>query len=99
MSDKPKDKAHAPAPAAAIAGGMGTGVAVVGFVLCFVTGAGLMSAYDSYKFKKGDISADVGGDSKTGGNWSDSDSPIPVDSKDPVWGNRTAPVTIVEFSD
>lgn len=107
MSDKPKEKdghghgaAGANRPNAAIAGGMGTGVAIVGFVLCFVTGAGLMSAYDSYKFKKGDISADVGGgDGKAPGSWSDSDSPIPVDSKDPMWGNRNAAVTIVEFSE
>ena len=101
MSDKPKEKeAHARPSAAAVQAGMGTGVAVVGFVLCFVTGAGLMSAYDSYKFKKGEITADNGGGEKSApGAWSDNDSPIPIDSKDPMWGSRTAPVTIVEFSD
>src|SRR6185295_14327407 len=31
--------------------------------------------------------------------WSDADSPVPVDAKDPMWGNRNAPVTIVQFSD
>jgi protein-disulfide isomerase len=31
--------------------------------------------------------------------WSDADSPIPVDSQDPMWGSREAPVTIVIFSD
>ncbi|HRG95848.1 MAG TPA: thioredoxin domain-containing protein, partial [Polyangiaceae bacterium] len=31
--------------------------------------------------------------------WSDADSPVPVTSRDPVWGDRDAPVTIVEFSD
>lgn len=32
-------------------------------------------------------------------SWSDSDSPVPVSSRDPVWGERDAPVTLVEFSD
>lgn len=101
MSKDTKDKGHARSAPPSTPAGMGTGVAIVGFVLCFVTGAGLMSAYDSYRFKKGDISADNSGgkDSAAGGAWSDNDSPIPVDSKDPSWGNRNAPVTIVEFSD
>jgi protein-disulfide isomerase len=43
-----------------------------------------------------DLSADS---ASSGGAWSDNDSPVPVDSKDPVWGNRNAPVTIVVFSD
>ena len=101
---KEKDSSHAKAAHSSAPGGMGTGVAVVGFVLCFVSGAGIMSAYDSYRFKKGDISADnsSGGSDKGGsapGSWSDNDSPIPIDSKDPMWGNRNAPVTVVEFSD
>jgi protein-disulfide isomerase len=95
---KEKDAAHSRQPALGPQG-MGTGVAIVGFVLCFVTGAGLMSAYDSYRFKKGDITADNSGGSSAPGSWSDSESPVPVDSKDPLWGNRNAPVTIVEFSD
>ena len=33
------------------------------------------------------------------GAWSDEESPVPVSSKDPMWGNRNAPVTIVQFSD
>ena len=37
--------------------------------------------------------------SKAGGAWSDNESPVPVDAKDPMWGNRNAPVTIVVFSD
>lgn len=98
MSDKSKDNAHA-RPASPASGGMGAGVAIVGFVLCFVAGAGLMSSYDSYKFKKGDISADNSSAGGSAGAWSDDDSPIPVDAKDPIWGNRNAPVTVVEFSD
>ncbi len=76
-------------------GGMNTGVAVIGFVLCFVAGAGLMWGYDARNGTGGkkDIAAE------SGGNWSDSDSPVAIDSKDPMWGNRSAPVTIVEFSD
>jgi protein-disulfide isomerase len=36
---------------------------------------------------------------ETAGNWSDEASPVPVTSQDPTWGSRTAPVTIVLFSD
>ena len=31
--------------------------------------------------------------------WSDSDSPVPVTSRDPMWGNRGAPITVVVFGD
>jgi protein-disulfide isomerase len=31
--------------------------------------------------------------------WSDWDSPIPVSSDDPTWGDREAPVTVVVFAD
>jgi protein-disulfide isomerase len=31
--------------------------------------------------------------------WSDEDAAVPVSSKDPTWGSRTAPVTLVLFSD
>jgi len=78
-------------------GGMNTGVAVIGFVLCAVAGAGIMWGYDNHRLKTaGGISAD---DGATAGTWSDDESPVPVDSKDPMWGNRNAPVTIVQFSD
>ena len=39
----------------------------------------------------------VAADASTG--WSDDASPVPVSSKDPIWGARNAPVTIVSFSD
>ncbi|WP_394843458.1 thioredoxin domain-containing protein [Pendulispora brunnea] len=98
MAKESKDKApeSKAQPAAPEGGGMNTGVAVIGFVLCFLAGAALMWGYDTHRFKSGEITAD---NSAAGGAWSDSDSPVPVDSKDPVWGNRAAPVTIVEFSD
>src|SRR5438067_12620736 len=76
-------------------GGMNTGVAIIGFILCFFAGAGLMWGYESNKMRHGEgIAAD-----SPGGAWSDDESPVPVSSKDPVWGNRGAPVTVVIFSD
>jgi protein-disulfide isomerase/serine/threonine protein kinase len=43
--------------------------------------------------------SDGGSASKDDETWSDADSPVPVTSRDPLWGNRDAPVTIVMFSD
>ena len=40
-----------------------------------------------------------GANGKSATTWSDEDSPVPVTSRDPVWGKRDAPVTIVQFSD
>ena len=74
---------------------MNKGTAVVGFILCFLAGMALMYGVDHSR-KGFDLTSDS---SSSGGAWSDNDSPIPVDSKDPVWGNRGAPVTIVVFSD
>jgi protein-disulfide isomerase len=75
-------------------GGINAGVAVVGFILCFLAGAGLMWGYDAHHLKNGGITAD-----SSSGAWNDDESPIPVSAKDPTWGNRDAPVTIVQFSD
>ncbi len=77
-------------------GGMNVGVAVVGFILCFLAGAGLMWGVDAQRMKAGGITADS---SSSGPNWADDESPIPISSKDPMWGSRSAPVTIVQFSD
>jgi protein-disulfide isomerase len=81
----------APAPTT---GGINTGVAIVGFALSFLAGGGLMWAYASSHGLS--VGGEGGGSSAA---WSDAESPIPVSSKDPIWGNRTALVTIVEFSD
>lgn len=35
----------------------------------------------------------------SGGAWSDASSPVPVTSEDPMWGDRDAAVTIVDFVD
>ncbi len=76
---------------------MNKGTAIVGFLLCFIAGMGLMWGVD----RNG--SAHQGGEgisaASEGGTWSDEDAAVPVSSKDPVWGNRTAPVTLVLFSD
>jgi protein-disulfide isomerase len=79
-------------------GGMNTGVAIIGFVLCFLAGAGLMWGYDANRMRQGGGAITAEG-SSGGANWSDEDSPIPVSSKDPIWGSRSAPVTVVIFSD
>jgi len=81
-------------------GGINPGVAVIGFILCFLAGGGLMWGYDQHRLRKGDIAADPSsGGGAASATWSDADSPVPVTSKDPVWGKRDAPVTIVTFSD
>ncbi len=94
MSQEPKNP---PAPAAdAGSGGMNTGVAVIGFLLCFLAGVAIMWGYDARR-KGGEITADTA--SASGASWDDSESPVPISSKDPMWGKREAPVTIVEYSD
>jgi protein-disulfide isomerase len=78
-------------------GGVNTGVAVVGFLLCFLAGVAVMWGYDQHRLHAGEITADTAAGSTTA--WDDSESPVPVSSKDPLWGHRDAPVTIVVFSD
>ena len=78
-------------------GGMNTGVAVIGFLFSFLAGGAVMWGYDSHGGKMaGGITADS---SQAPGAWSDAEAAIPITSNDPMWGSRTAPVTIVEFSD
>jgi protein-disulfide isomerase len=71
---------------------MDKGIAIVGFLLCFLAGGALTYGVDHARTSN---SAGI----ETANGWSDDDSPIPVDAKDPVWGNRSAPVTMVVFSD
>ncbi len=47
----------------------------------------------------GEIAADPPASASAGAEWNDNESPIPVSSKDPMWGKRDAPVTVVIFSD
>jgi protein-disulfide isomerase len=79
---------------------MNKGTAIVGFLLCFIAGMGLMWGVDrsggaSHHTGSSAISADAYSNEA----WSDEDAAIPVSSKDPTWGARTAPVTLVLFSD
>ena len=84
-------------PASPAPGGINTGVAIVGFAMSFLAGGGLMWAYAStHGLAMGDLAASLSGG---GSAWSDEESPVPVSSRDPSWGNRGALVTIVEFSD
>jgi protein-disulfide isomerase len=81
-------------------GYMNKGTAIVGFLLCFLAGGMLMYGVDrsGATAHKGDGDS-IGKDTSPGGPWSDEDAAVPVSSKDPVWGNRNAPVTLVIFSD
>ena len=74
---------------------MNKGTAIVGFLLCFIAGMGLMWGVD----RNG--SAHQGGEEITAAAEGGTVARIlpSVSSKDPVWGNRNAPVTLVLFSD
>jgi protein-disulfide isomerase len=95
MSKDTKDS-HASAADAGSGTSVNTGVAIVGFLLCFLAGVALMWGYDQHRLKGGEIAADT---ETAGGAWDDSESPVPISSKNPMWGKRDAPVTIVEYSD
>jgi protein-disulfide isomerase len=92
MSEENK---NSPAASSEGSGGVNPGVAIVGFLLCFLAGVALMWGY-SQRHGSGEITAD---NAAAAGTWDDSESPIPISSKDPMWGKRDAPVTIVVFSD
>ncbi|MEJ7733645.1 MAG: thioredoxin domain-containing protein [Polyangiaceae bacterium] len=75
---------------------MNKGTAIVGFLLCFVAGMGLMWGVD-----RGGVGHGTGATAEAFSTeaWSDEDAAVPVSSKDPTWGSRTAPVTLVLWSD
>src|ERR1700722_791503 len=94
-----KDTKKAPVPATdGGSGGVNPGVALIGFFLCFLAGVAVMWGYDQKRLHNGDITADNAA-GETAGAWDDSESPVPVSSKDPMWGKRDAPVTIAIWSD
>jgi hypothetical protein len=74
---------------------MSKGSAIVGFILSFICGMALMYGVDRGAGQSTGITADA----STPGAWSDAAASVPVTSKDPSWGSRTAMVTIVEYSD
>src|ERR1022692_733474 len=69
-----------------------TGLAMLGFFLCLLGGMGLMWVVGQRR-----LSADAG--AAADGGWDDGFSPVPISSKDPNWGKRDAPVTVVVYSD
>src|ERR1700722_2114400 len=80
-------------------GGINAGVAIIGFFLCFLAGIAVMWGYDQHRIRKGEITADSTDSPSAAGAWDDSEAPVPVSSKDPMWGKRDAPITIVQYSD
>src|SRR5258707_7224561 len=92
-----QDTKKAPAASAEAGGGVNTGVAVVGFFLCFLAGVALMWGYDQHRLHSGEMSADT--QAATGGAWAESDSPFPASSKDRLWAKREAPAPFVVYSD
>ena len=80
-------------------GGVNTGVAIIGFFLCFLAGVAVMWGYDQHRLRKGEITADNAETASAGGAWDDNDSPVPISSKDPMVGKRDALITIVQYSD
>jgi len=79
---------------------MNKGTAIVGFLLCFMAGMGLMWGIDRQgQGKTGSITAETSQVFDDKNPWSDADAAVAITSKDPTWGSRTAPVTLVLFSD
>jgi protein-disulfide isomerase len=75
---------------------MNKGTAIVGFLLSFLAGMGLMWGIASGGGVE--IGAEVASKGSSGQN-THASSPIPIGDDDPVWGKADAPVTIVEISD
>ena len=87
---------YAPEPSGSDGGGnMNTGVAIIGFLVCFIAGVVFMWSFDRWNGGH----PGTGSSAASGTTWDDSDSPIAVTSKDPMWGKRDALVTIVQYSD
>lgn len=80
---------------------MNKGTAIVGFLLCFLAGMGLMWGIDRQGGggQAGGIHAEPVAAFDDKNPWSDEDAAVPISSKDPTWGSRNAPVTLVLFSD
>lgn len=79
---------------------MNKGTAIVGFLLCFLAGMGLMWGIDrNGQGKQAGITAEAVAAFDDKNPWSDADAAVPITSKDPMWGSRNAPVTLVLYSD
>ncbi|NUO49075.1 MAG: thioredoxin domain-containing protein [Polyangiaceae bacterium] len=75
---------------------MNKGTAVVGFLLSFLAGMLLMWGIDRGAPAGGVATAE---NVQNPATWDDSGAAVPVTSNDPMWGSRSAPVTIVLYSD
>ena len=84
MAKESKEQKSSNTPPPEPTGGMNTGVAVIGFILCFMAGMGIRLT--QRQVRTGGIGAEPGAQAA----WDDSASPIPVSSKDPTWGNAHA---------
>jgi protein-disulfide isomerase len=73
---------------------MNKGTAIVGFLLAFLAGAGLMWGMA----RNGDVQLAHESRASSSGRGHAS-SPIPITLEDPSWGSADAPVTIIELSD
>src|SRR5579862_9716791 len=96
MSEDSKNQPTASSDAAS-GGGVNAGAAAIGFVFFFLAGVALMWGYDQWRLRSGGMAAS--GEGASAAAWDDSESPIPITSKDPMWGKRDAPVTVVVYSD
>ncbi len=67
--------------------------AIIGLILLVVVGGGA-AGYAFYRAQRGHEPV-----APAAPRWSDDDSPVAVSSNDPMWGSRTAPVTVVVFAD
>ncbi len=67
--------------------------------MLFILGAGV-AGFLLFRSSASRHPAPAGGSASSGTLiWSDEDSPVPVSSRDPMWGSREALVTIVVFSE
>src|SRR5687768_9076022 len=74
---------------------MNKGTAIVGFLLSFL--AGMLLMWGVERGTSGpSATADSVGNPAT---WDDNGAAVPVSSNDPTWGSRSAPVTLVMYSD
>ncbi|MFO0587969.1 MAG: thioredoxin domain-containing protein [Polyangiaceae bacterium] len=88
------------APARPAGSGSATGVivgVVIGVIVLFAAIGGGVAAYLSARSRREAAAAQARAAAEN--TWSDSDASVPVSSRDPMWGKRAAPVTLVVFED
>ena len=98
MSKDTKDP-HAPQPTREAAPASTPASRSSAFFFCFLAGVAVMWGYDQQRMQERRDHGRQRIVERRAGDWDDSESPVPISSKDPMWGKRDAPVTIVQFSD